>query len=99
MDKNKYIAVANDIVEPIQTSAAILKKYENYTPETVEISSKETAILLHISPRTLEKWRPLRKNLSFIRTPGAVVYKLSDVLEFKNSLIVKAVPDEQFNWY
>ena len=96
MDKNNCIAVANEIVELIQTSAAILKKYKNYQSETVELSTKETAILLHISPRTLEKWRPLRKNLSFIRTPGAVVYKLSDVLEFKNSLIVKAVRDEQF---
>lgn len=77
-----------------QNSAEILNKYKMFAPETVDLSTKESSVVLNASPRTLEKWRLKRKNLSFTRTPGGITYKLSDVLKFKDSLVINIAKEE-----
>jgi len=73
----------------------ILDRYKDYPVENVELTSKETAILLYLSIRTLENWRRTRKNLSFIKSTSGVTYKLSDVLNYKNSLVINVVNELQ----
>jgi len=72
----------------ISMMPVILDKYKEYSAEMVEVTAKEAAIILHISARTLERWRAERKNLKFNRLPGGVTYNLSDILNYKNTLVV-----------
>jgi len=75
-------------------AADILSKYKEYPPEIVDLFPREAAALLNVSVRTLEKWRPKRKNLPFTKTPGGVIYKLSDVLDYKKSLVIQVVVND-----
>ena len=70
---------------------AILEKYKEYPPETVDIPAVEAAVIINSSPRTLEKWRQTRKNISFFRTPSGVTYNLEEILKYKESLKIKLI--------
>jgi hypothetical protein len=69
----------------------ILSKYKDYSADMVDITSKEAAIILHLSARTLEGWRAKRKNLNYNRLPGGITYNLQDVLDYKKSSVVNTV--------
>jgi len=75
-------------------SVRVLAKYQSYDPEQVLLPSSEAAAVALMSPRTLEKHRQKRKFLPFIRTPGGVFYKLSDLLKYRQENTIQPVTDE-----
>jgi len=53
----------------------------------------ELAARLHISPRTLERWRWAGEGPQFIKLGGRVVYRLEDVEAFEAEQIRQATPN------
>ena len=49
------------------------------------LSQNELAERWNISPRTLERWRWLRKQPAFLRSGGRVVYRLVDVEAYERT--------------
>lgn len=48
------------------------------------LDQNELAARWRISPRTLERWRWLRKGPDFIKVGGSVRYSVEDVRRFEN---------------
>ncbi|PCJ22893.1 MAG: hypothetical protein COA96_13110 [SAR86 cluster bacterium] len=56
--------------------------------ETLEVSTKETAVILGLAPSTLRKWRCTREqpDLRYTKRFGKVFYVKSQVLIFKEAM-------------
>jgi len=69
-------------------------------PERKETEMKEThlnqlelAVRWRISHRTLERWRWTGEGPKFLKVGGRVVYRLSDVEEYEQSIIRSSTSD------
>lgn len=52
----------------------------------------ELARRWHVSPRTLERWRWLRRGPPYLRVGGRVVYRLEDVEAYENDNLQPSAP-------
>ncbi len=57
------------------------------------INQKELAARWRISHRTLERWRWIGEGPKFLKVGGRVIYRLSDVEEYEQSIIRSSTSD------
>jgi hypothetical protein len=58
----------------------------------VFINNEQLARRWHLSPRTLERWRWEGIGPHYLKIGGRVVYQLSEVEEYEQAYVRKAVP-------
>jgi hypothetical protein len=60
--------------------------------EVLYYTTKETAAMLNISPRTLENWRNLRQGPAFVKFGTRVLYSTQTLAEYAASNTVSTMP-------
>lgn len=53
------------------------------------LTTKQAAEFLNISPRTLEQWRWERRGPSYSKYGRRVLYRMADLLEFQERSIIR----------
>jgi hypothetical protein len=91
---------APDSITLIVFSAHALVVSQSNWPERKEAELKEThlnqlelAVRWRISHRTLERWRWTGEGPKFLKVGGRVVYRLSDVEEYEQSIVRSSTSD------
>ena len=91
---------APDSITLIVFSAHAFVVSQSNWPERKETEMKEThlnqlelAVRWRISHRTLERWRWTGEGPKFLKVGGRVVYRLSDVEEYEQSIIRSSTSD------
>jgi len=91
---------APDSITLIVFSAHAFVVSQSNWPERKEAEMKEThlnqlelAVRWRISHRTLERWRWTGEGPKFLKVGGRVVYRLSDVEEYEQSIIRSSTSD------
>ena len=54
---------------------------------TVHISQKDLAQRWNLSPRTLERWRWLKRGPTFVKIGGSIRYRLEDIQSYEQANI------------
>jgi hypothetical protein len=63
--------------------------------ELKHLTQEALARRWNISPRTLERWRWLRKGPPYLRIGGRIVYRLVDIEAFEAARLQSAVGSEE----
>jgi len=61
--------------------------------DAINMTQLELAERWHISPRTLERWRWTGEGPLFIKIGGRVVYRVSDIEAYEQSMIRSSTSD------
>lgn len=76
----------------VVSQSAVHERKETEIKET-HLNQLELAVRWRISHRTLERWRLTGEGPKFLKVGGRVVYRLSDVEEYEQSIVRSSTSD------
>src|SRR5690606_1104448 len=67
--------------------------HKEFTMTTTHFDQLQLAERWGLSPKTLERWRVIGTGPKYIRLPGKVIYRLSDIEAYENECLVSSTAE------